>query len=158
MFAVVLIQTSFSILVGRQYLIPSALNNHVTGDELRVYPIIKDLGPQGHQKAFNNSASKVDPYTMAVADTTQRSASMELNFYDPSYSEVFGIPDPLRNFSRTRTSIYGQLESNFKYAYVHLKGMEERQPKDFWAQFSDTSTDPEILKILFGSTWEKDGK
>lgn len=131
--------------------------NPIAGSELRKYPIIRDFGPQGHQKTFHRSEPKVDPYTMAIAGATQLSASMELNFYDQSYGKVFGIPAPLRNFSKTRTSTYARAGSDIKYSRVHIKGMDEKQPKDVWAFLTDTSTGTDVMTILFGGTWKKAG-
>ncbi|KAL2053339.1 hypothetical protein ABVK25_006333 [Lepraria finkii] len=94
------------------------------GNGLRTYPIIRDLGPQPNNI---RSPPRVDPYTVALVTRLYKPANtpstLELNFYDPSYRAVFGIPEENMGLFVNSRITYTQTIDSVNYTRTHFKDM-----------------------------------
>ena len=128
--------------------------NKVLGNGLRTYPIIRDLGPQPHNI---KSSPRVDPYTVALVTRLYKPANtpstLEQNFYDRSYREVFGIPEEKMGLFVNRGTTYTQTIDNVNYTRTHFKGMKEQNPDQVWEQMTNTQHGPSAFQIMFGGGW-----
>ena len=63
-------------------------------------------------------------------------STLELNFYDPSYREVFGIPEVNASRYENRDTTYiedgSEDGSEYQRTRTHFKGMKEPNPDQIW--------------------------
>ena len=80
-------------------------------------------------------------------------STLELNFYDPSYREVFGIPEVNASRYVNRDTTYIEDGSEYQRTRTHFKGMKEPNPDQIWERMTGTQYGPTTYQKVFGGAW-----